>query len=345
LKKGLKQTLEAIVFLALAALLLWLSFRGIKLRDLWVSLSKAHYWWLLPAAIVSLLSFLIRARRWTLLLQPMGYHPRLMNAYHSVVTGYFANMIFPRLGEVSKCAALGKKEKIPFDLLVGTMLVERTIDILTVLVLLGLTIMAGSGAAGSFLSESVFAPAEEKLSSSLGSVTLITVLLVALITAAVVLFFALRKKLSSFPLFRKLYSFADGIINGLKSIGKLKRKWEFFLLTLVLWICYLFMSFFPLLCLDSTSGLGLGGAMFILVVGSFGMAAPVQSGLGAYHWIVSRGLMVAYAIPLEEGLAYATLSHESQLILIAVFGALSLVALFGTRGGKILSKAVAEKKL
>lgn len=331
--------------MALAILLLWLSFKSIKLHDLWVTLSKAHYWWLLPAAIVSLLSFLIRARRWTLLLQPMGYHPGLMNAYHSVVTGYFANIIFPRLGEVTKCAALGKKEKIPFDMLVGTMLVERTIDILTVLLLLGLTLVMGSGAAGSFLSQSVFTPAEEKLTSSIGSVTVITILAIVVIAGAVVLFFTLRKRLSSKPLFRKLYSFADGIISGLKSIGKLKRKWEFFLLTVILWFCYLLMSFFPLLCLDSTSDLGLGGAMFILVVGSFGMAAPVQSGLGAYHWIVSRGLLVAYAIPLEEGLAYATLSHESQLILIAVFGALSLFAMFGTRGGKVLSEAVAEKNL
>lgn len=345
MKKGLKQTFEAVAFLTLAVVLLWLSFRGIKLRDLWVSLSKAHYWWLLPAAIVSLISFLIRARRWTLLLQPMGYHPHVLNAYHAVVTGYFANMIFPRLGEVSKCAALGKKEKIPFDMLVGTMLVERTIDIFTVLVLLGLTIIAGSGAAGNFLSQSVFTPAEEKISSSLGSVTIVTVTLLVLIAGAVVLFFTLRKRLSSLPLFRKLYSFADGIISGLKSIGKIKRKWEFMLLTIFLWFCYLLMSFFPLLCLDSTSDLGLGGAMFVLVVGSFGMAAPVQSGLGAYHWIVSRGLLVAYAIPLEEGLAYATLSHESQLILITVFGALSLFAMFGPRGGKVLSKAVAEKQL
>ena len=84
--------------------------------------------------------------------------------------------------------------------------------------------------------------------------------------------------------------------------------------------------------------------MFILVIGSFGMAAPVQSGLGAYHWIISRGLLVAYAIPLEEGLAYATLEHESQMILIAITGAISLYALFGRKGGKVLSSVVTENK-
>lgn len=345
MKKGLKQTIQAIVFLVLAILLLWISFRGIDLRKLWEVLRKAHYWWLLPAVAFSMLSFFIRARRWTLLIEPLGYKPGLINAYHAVVTGYFANMIFPRLGEVSKCAALGKKENIPFDRLVGTMLVERTIDILTVLLILGLTLVAGSTTTGSFLSENVFAPAEQKLSSSLGSATLITVIVAFLAVTAVVMFFMLRNRLTAYPLFSRLYSFSDGLIAGLKSIARLRRKWEFVILTVMLWISYFFMSYFPLLCLDSTADLGIGAAMFILVIGSFGMAAPVQSGLGAYHWIVSRGMLVAYAIPLEEGLAYATLEHESQMILIAITGAISLFAMFGRKGGKVLSSAITEKEL
>jgi uncharacterized protein (TIRG00374 family) len=343
LKKGLKQSIQAIVFLALAIFLLWLSFRGIDLGELWAVLRKAHYWWLLPAVIFSFLSFFIRARRWTLLIEPMGYRPGLMNAYHAVMTGYFANMIFPRLGEVSKCVALGKKENIPFDRLVGTMLVERTIDILSVLLILGMTLVAGSTITGSFLSENVFMPAEQRLSSSLGSATFIMVIVILLAVTATVMFFMLRKRLSAYPLFGRLYSFSDGLLAGLKSIAGLRRKWEFILLTVVLWISYFFMSYFPLLCLDSTADLGMGAAMFVLVIGSFGMAAPVQSGLGAYHWIVSRGILVAYAIPLEEGLAYATLEHESQMILIAIAGAISLFAMFGRKGGKILSSVVTEK--
>ncbi len=343
MKKGLKQSIQAIVFLALAIFLLWLSFRGIDLGELWAVLRKAHYGWLLPAVIFSLLSFFIRARRWTLLIEPMGYKPGLTNAYHAVMIGYFANMIFPRLGEVSKCAALGKKENIPFDRLVGTMLVERTIDIVSVLLILGLTLVAGS-TTGSFLSENVFMPAEQKLSSSPGSAKMITVIAALLTVMAMVMFFMLRKQLSAYRLFNRMYSFSDGLLDGLKSIAKIRRKGEFVILTVVLWISYFFMSYFPLLCLDSTAGLGFGGAIFVLVIGSFGMAAPVQSGLGAYHWIVSRGLLVAYGIPLEEGLAYATLEHESQMILIAIAGAISLFAMFGRKGGKVLSSVVTEKK-
>ncbi len=342
MKRGFRQTLKAILFLALAVLFLWLSFRGVNFSELWVIIRDANYIWLLPAIIMSLLSFVIRARRWILLIEPLGYSPSLVNTTHTVTAGYLANIIFPRLGEVFKCAALSRKEDIPFDRLVGTMLIERTIDILTVLLILGITLIAGGTSTGSFLSENVFQPAEQKLSSSFGSASFFTVIVVLLAVTAIIMFFLLRQKLAVNPFFKKIYTFSSGLLSGLKSIARLRRRGEFLLLTLLLWVCYFFMSYFPLLCLESTSHLGLGATFFILIIGSFGMAAPVQSGLGAYHWIISRGMLVAYAIPLEEGLAYATLEHESQLILIAIVGAISLFILFGTGGGKMLSKVATE---
>jgi uncharacterized protein (TIRG00374 family) len=342
LKKSLKQTARTVIFLALAILMLWISFKDINFRDLWGILKKAQYLWLVPAIVISLLAFLIRAKRWNLLMEPMGYKPRLVNTYHAVVSGYFANLIVPRLGEISKCAALGRKEKIPFDRLVGTMLAERTVDVLTTLAILGVTLVTGLTSAGSFLSENVFDQTGKNTSSSVESMVLILAAIAAAAVVLLVLYFVLRKKLHERPFFRRIYTFGDGISHGLKAISRMQKKWEFIMLTVLLWTAYLFMSFFPLLCLKATSGLGITGALFILVVGSFGMAAPVQSGLGAYHWIVSRGLLVAYGIPLEEGLAYATLSHESQIVMIAVAGAISILALFGVKGGKILSSAVSE---
>lgn len=342
MKKSLRQTGRTVIFLALALLLLWVSFKDIDFRYLWISLKKAQYLWLILAIIVSVLGFIIRAKRWILLMEPMGYKPGLINTYHAVASGYFANLIIPRLGEITKCAVLGRKEKMPFDRLVGTMLAERTIDVLTTLAILGITIITGLTSAGSFLSENVFDPGEENKSASIKSLLLILEILVAAAVVLVVLYFALKKKLHDKPFFSRIYLFGNGIFHGLKSLARMQKKWEFIMLTVLLWTAYLFMSYLPLLCLKSTSGLGITGALFILVVGSFGMAAPVQSGLGAYHWIVSRGLLVAYGIPLEEGLAYATLSHGSQIVFIAVAGIISIYALFGKKGGKILSSVIDE---
>lgn len=332
-----------ILFLIIGIVLLWVSFRGIDFKKLGATLREAEYGWLLLSAAFSVIAFFIRARRWILLIEPLGYTPGLKNTYHSLVTGYFANLIFPRLGEVTRCVALGKKEKLPFDKLVGTVIIERTIDFLTVLILLGLTIVGGSTTTGRFLSDSVITPVNERLSSLIGSSSLIYFLIIALGVLGIFLAVSLRKKLSRRPLFGKFYLFFDGIIEGLKSIASLKRKWEFIMLTILMWSSYFLMAYFPLLCLDSTSGLGFGGAMFILVIGSFGMAVPVQSGLGAFHWIVSRGLLVVYGVPLEEGLAYATLSHESQLIVVALLGSVSLFILFGRHSEGIFASPARDK--
>jgi glycosyltransferase 2 family protein len=333
LKKSLRNAIKTILFLFITVALLWLSFRGINFHKLGETIKKANYWFLILSSAASVIAFFIRARRWDLLIEPLGYTPGFINTYHSVTIGYLANLILPRLGEVAKCVALGKKERIPFDKLVGTIIVERTIDILTLGILLGLMLLAGSTTTGSFLSENVIDPAKQKVSSLL----LIFIIFIVVTGLVFILYFTLKKNYSHKPFFKRIYSFVDGIYEGFKSIVRLKRKWEFIFLTILLWSIYLLMAYIPLFCLDSTSSLGMGGAMFVLIVGSFGMAVPVQSGLGAYHWIVSRGLLVAYKIPLEEGLAYATISHESQLLVIAVVGVISLFILFGNEGGKILS--------
>lgn len=335
MKPELRKASRNILFLLAGLFLLWVSFRGIDFRKLGAILLKADYQWLIASVLVSVVAFVIRARRWKLLMEPLGYNPSLKNTYHSLLTGYFANMIFPRLGEVTRCAALSRKEKMPFDRLVGTVIVERTIDFITVLLLLGLLLLAGSATTGSFLADSIITPMSDKISAIFGSPLIFYLLILLSVALAISLYFGLRKWLSAKPFFGRIYSFGDGIIDGFKSIASLKRKWEFILLTVLLWAAYFLMTYLPLFCLESTSGIGIGGAMFVLVIGSFGMAVPVQSGIGAYHWIVSRGLLVAYGIPLEEGLAYATLSHESQLLLIAVLGAISLYILFGRHSGSI----------
>lgn len=335
MKPELRKASRNILFLLAGLFLLWVSFRGIDFRKLGAILLKADYQWLIASVLVSVVAFVIRARRWKLLMEPLGYNPSLKNTYHSLLTGYFANMIFPRLGEVTRCAALSRKEKMPFDRLVGTVIVERTIDFLTVLLLLGLLLLAGSATTGSFLADSIITPMSDKISAIFGSPLIFYLLILLSVALAISLYFGLRKRLSTKPFFGRIYSFGDGIIDGLKSIASLKRKWEFILLTVLLWAAYFLMTYLPLFCLESTSGIGIGGAMFVLVIGSFGMAVPVQSGIGAYHWIVSRGLMAAYGIPLEEGLAYATLSHESQLLVVAVLGSISLYILFGRHSGSI----------
>ena len=135
MKKSIIQTLKVIAFLAAGLTLLWLAFRNIDLKSLWEGLKKARYGWLILSLAFATVAYVSRARRWILLINPLGHNPSLLNSFNAMMTGYLANLALPRIGEITKCVALGKKENIPVDQLIGTVVVERTIDILSLLVI------------------------------------------------------------------------------------------------------------------------------------------------------------------------------------------------------------------
>ncbi len=127
-RKFVIQALKFIGFLAAGIFLLWLAFRKVDFQRVAVNLKEANYFWLLLSVFFSLMAFLLRARRWQLLIHPLGDRPTFWHTFHALMIGYFANLALPRIGEITRCVSLGKKEKIAVDKLVGTVIIERTID-------------------------------------------------------------------------------------------------------------------------------------------------------------------------------------------------------------------------
>lgn len=328
MRKTALQTLKFIAFLAVGILLLWFAFRNVNFSKLGESLKEADYSWLLLSVFFGLLAFVSRARRWVLLVNALGFKPSTRNAFYSLMTGYLANLALPRIGEISRCVALGKKEKIPVDQLIGTVVIERTIDFLSLLLIMIILIFTSGEQIGAFLKESILLPIQQKIYNLFGNTWIIWVVL--LLIGIVVLFLIIRykTKLRKIRFFSKLFDLSRGIINGLKTITNLKRKWEFIFHTVFIWINYTLMTWVVVFSLESTSHLTFVNSIFILVIGGLAMSAPVQSGLGAFHYIVSRGLLIVNGVPLEDGLAYALLTHESQLIFISIVGAISFFIIF-----------------
>jgi len=170
LRKGLIQAGKFIAFLVIGILLLWIAFRTVDFEALKESLKGANYYWLILSTFLGLLGYLSRTRRWIILINPLGYHPKYRNTFHSMMSGNIANLALPRIGEITRCVALGKKEKIPVDQLIGTMVIERTIDLISLLVIMfGLFITSGSKIRG-YLNESIIIPFREKVLSVFGAV-------------------------------------------------------------------------------------------------------------------------------------------------------------------------------
>jgi hypothetical protein len=142
-----------------------------------------------------------------------------------------------------------------------------------------------------------------------------------------VLLYIYRLKLRKIRFFAKIFETAKGIIQGLNTITKIERKWEFIFHTVFIWINYILMTWVVVFAVKSTSHLDLSDGIFLLVVGGLAMSAPVQSGIGAFHLIVSAALVAVYGISLEDSMVYAILAHESQLLFGAVLGIISFYAL------------------
>lgn len=285
-------------------------------------LSHANYSWVTIAILASLLAHWFRAVRWKLLIEPLGYQPRNITMFFSVMIGYIANLVVPRMGEVSKCAALSKGERIPVDKLIGTVIIERVIDLFCLLFLTILAFVVEIDVILTFLQKAT--GSEEIFTFEMIGIIVLVLLLIVLglkIGPKIVL-----NILSKTKFHYKVFRILAGLRSGLKSLRKLKKRRIFILHTFLIWICYFLMIYLMFPAYGPTENLGPEAGLSSLVIGSFGMIAPVQGGIGAYHWSLQQCLHI-YQIPLENGLTLAFIVHTAQTLLIIVFGVLSIVLL------------------
>lgn len=322
------QALKITAFIFLGLILIWIAFRKTDFGKLTDDLKRADYSWLFLSMVFGFIAYVSRARRWVLLINPLGYKPSLSSTYHALMTGYLANLALPRIGEVTRCVALGRKEKIPVDQLLGTVIIERAVDFFTIILLLIVILLTSSDQIMKLLDESFFIPLHEKITKIFGATWVMWVAIFALGLVALVLTIKYRSNLRKFTFFDRMFKMARGIINGLKSITSLERKWEFIFHSVFIWLNYALMTWVVVFALKSTSGVTFGESIIILVIGGLAMSAPVQGGFGVFHYAVSRTLIIVAGVSMEDGLAYAVLTHESQFILAIILGAISFFLFF-----------------
>ena len=283
----------------------------------WEKVKLANPWFLLLCAVCSFAALVSRAMRWVQLIEPLGYKPRLITTYHAVMFAYLANMAIPRLGEISRCGALNKSDGVPFEKLIGTVIVERLMDVIMLAVCIFLTALLEFDRLGGFLNEHLFNPLFEKIGNSTVALSIFAVIVIAFVVVMIRIF-----KMENPPAFvAKIRKLMGGIAEGLRSITLIKNKGLF------IWTMYFGMSYVCFFALPETAGLGASAALFIMVLGGIGMTAPVQGGIGAYHLLVSKGLLL-YGLTETDGIVYATMSHTVSTLLLIILGAISMISLF-----------------
>ncbi len=288
-------------------------------------MSTANYWWILLAIPIGVLSHFVRAIRWKMLIETMEYKPKNSNMFFAVMIGYFSNLAIPRLGEVSRCAVLTTYEDIPFNKSFGTVITERALDMMVFFFLFFMTLTLQADRLSGFIDNEIYKPLQTKfdLSFNLSGSFFLIIILVFLVFGSIILI--LRKRIFSNKLFLKLKEIVFGLVDGIKSLVKLRNVWLFGFYTFAIWALYLLMAYIVFFSIPASSKLGLDAGLAVLVLGSIAFMVS-QGGIGLYPIIVA-GTLALYGVDYVHGLALGWLIWTSQNLTIAVVGIISLILL------------------
>lgn len=285
-------------------------------KAMFESFRKANYFWIVISVIMGLTSHYIRGYRWRFQMEAMGYHTRTANNFMAVMIGYIVNMVLPRVGEVSRAAAITKYEKVPFQKSFGTILAERAIDMIVLMTIGIVTVILQYELLEEFANQMLAEISKAASSPKLWIGLVVAILLVF------ILFFVF-KKLRHNSFFAKINALIDGLIEGLRSIFRMKRRVEYILATIAIWVLYIGMFWVCFFSLDATSHLGANAIFAAFVLGSFAIVL-IPGGIGAYPVGIMQCLLL-YGIAQETGFALGWIIWLSQTIMVVLFGGLSML--------------------
>lgn len=325
MNKRLFILLQYLFFLGLGAFLVWWSVKDIdnaKMSEIKQALKNARLYLIVPVFIILLLSHYVRALRWRLLMEPMGYKPGKANTFFAVMVGYLANQAVPRLGEVLKCTLLARYEKIPADKLVGTIILERLIDAVCLLTVFGITLVIQPGLYSQIVNTIFNGDPKEETNKIPGYI--IGLIIIGIIAVIIGLWMILKKK-SFNDLLTVIKKIASRVWQGLSAIQHLKKRGHFIVLTLILWSLYLSGGYIGFQALHETQHYGIKEAFTVLSAGSIGMIVT-PGGIGAYAYLI-EATMQLYGLQQSIAVAFGWLLWLAQTVVILIGGLLSFIAL------------------
>ena len=294
----------------LGVFLVWYSLAKISIPVLLGYFKNANYFWVGLGVFLGILSHLSRAYRWKFMIEPLGYNLRFPNSIMAVFTAYLVNYTIPRAGEVSRATILTNYESVPFEKGFGTIIAERVADLLVMLCIISLTLVLEFDIIYTFLS------------TNIDPTQLILLGLLALVI--LVIGYQLFKK-SNHPFVLKIKTLFLGLIEGISSILKMKKKWAFLAHTLFIWTMYVSMFYLTSFSIPETSQLPFSAILLGFISASFSIAAT-NGGIGSYPLAIFAAFSI-FNVPEDPSIAFGWIMWTSQTLMVIILGGLSLLFL------------------
>ena len=301
-----------LVSIIFGLLLLYFVFQKIDLSVFFARLDSVNYSWIWLSIIISIFEHIIRAFRWNLLMEKESDSLTTFNTTIVLIVSYFTSLIFPRFNDFIRCYLISKTNTIKLSTSLGTVVSERIVDVLSLIVLALLLLI---------IEYEIFVNLLIDIVSEINFDFINVVFIVIAIVIVFYLFKILIKRNDFINVKFKEFKI------GLFAFKDIYYRWDFLLSTFFLWVIYYLMGYVIFFALQETSHLGFNAGLAVLVAGTLGMIVPVNAGIGAYHFLVAS-ILLNYTISYEAGLFFATLIHGSQVVSLILFGFVSSILLF-----------------
>lgn len=284
-----------------------------------IFLDEMNIWWLFASLIPITLSHILRGLRWLITLEPLGYRPKTGDSIDSIFIAYASNVLVPRVGEVSRCAVLTKYDKVPFSKALGTLVAERLIDMLLVLLFVCVMLLTQLDV---FLSLFAQTGTNEASFAELFSSPKTYAIIAAVVVACVALWIPMKKT----RLYAKVKQAIGGFVDGLLSLKTMNRKGLFLLYTIGIWMGYFLEFYLAFFCFPFTAELTVVQGLVIFAAISLAIVIPTPNGAGPWHFVVIS-MMTLYGVSNTDASSFALIVHTFQTLGVIMLGAYGWVAL------------------
>ena len=311
----------------LAGAILWWMYRGFDWDVVKGALSSEMSWtWMLLSMPFGILAQVFRGLRWRQVLEPMGEKPRIHTCINAIFLSYASSLVVPRVGEILRCGVLKRYEGTNFSQSIGTVVTERVVDVMLILIITLFTILLQIPVFAKFMMSTGLS-FEALFSRFTATGYLVTFVCLFVLVLGMWLLFR------RFRLFSKTRDVVSDVTAGILSVCHLRNPLLFLFYSLAIWICYYLHFYLTFFCFDFTENLGAIAALVAFVVGTFAVLVPTPNGAGPWHFAV-KTILVLYGVGQTDAAIFVLLVHTLQTLLVALLGIYALVALFLTKPRK-----------
>ncbi len=294
-------------------------YKDVEKETILSALRETNLFWLGASLFVGIIGYALRAWRWKLLISTKeAFSVNTVTVFWALMLGYLINLLVPRAGELARCGAVNRVYPIPTGKLIGTVVMERTIDLALMLLMVTLAFLLQGTVFLEIFGMLVSVPA---LSQFIQSYFALGMVVLGGLALALYLSYI---KFKNHRLVGKIRQFLRQFVSGIETVYQMKNQWGFWIASLLIWLIYFLMMYWIALAMPATSSLSMGSVLMVLVMGSLGMVAPVQGGIGTFHAMVAF-ILLFYGISEEQGKIFAMVVHASQMLTILILGGIGML--------------------